>query len=143
MWSADDFWPRLRQLEQAPGPARELGVRFTAFDPEAGLVRAEMEPDERHRNMGGGVHGGVLATLADIVAGLGVIGSMDREDWTATTELNISYLRRFKRPPLQAEARALHRGLRTQVWEVEISDGAGRRMAVARLQFLCSRGGPV
>jgi uncharacterized protein (TIGR00369 family) len=120
-----------------------MDLRFTDWDMARGVLRAEMIPQDKHRNMGGGVHGGVLASLADIVAGMGVICSIGAEDWTTTTELNISYLRRFKRPPLIIEARALHRGLRTQVWEVEISDGARRRMARARLRFLCNQGGPV
>lgn len=143
MRTPEELWERLRRAEAGPGPIAELGLHFTDFDPVEGRVRAEMVPDERHRNMGGGVHGGVLATVADIVAGLGVVGTIPPEDWTTTTELNISYLRRFKRAPLVAEGRALHRGLRTQVWEVELRDGAGRRLAVARLRFLCATGGPV
>lgn len=142
MRTPEEVEARFRLAEQE-GQPRELGLRFTDWDRDAGRVRAEFHPEARHRNLGGGVHGGVLATLADIVAGAGVICSMGPEDWTATTELNISYLRRFKTAPVRAEARALHRGLRTQVWEVEISDGGGRRMAMARLQFLCNQGARV
>lgn len=143
MRTPEEIEARLRQAEGAPGPIRDLGLRFTGYDLEAGWVRAEMVPEDRHRNMGGGVHGGVLASLADIVAGLGVVCSIGPEDWTTTTELNISYLRRMKKPPLMIEARALHRGLRTQVWDVDIQDAAGRRMARARTSFLVNQGGRV
>jgi uncharacterized protein (TIGR00369 family) len=139
----EEILERLKHAEEDPGPIQDLGVRFVGHDIPEGWVRAEMDPQPRHRNMGGGVHGGVLASLADIVAGLGVVCSIGVEDWTTTTELNISYLRRMKRAPLTIEARALHRGLRTQVWGVEIQDAAGRRMAEARLRFLVNAGGRV
>lgn len=143
MRTPEEIRARLDAAEARPGPLRDLGLKFTDFDLEAGRVRAEMTPEDRHRNIGGGVHGGVLASLADIVAGLGVICSIGPDDWTTTTELNISYLRRMKTPPLLVEAVAVHRGLRTQVWQVEIHDSAGRRMAVARTRFLVNQGGRV
>lgn len=143
MRTTEEVEARLRLAEKDPGPVRDLGLRFVGYDFVEGWVRAEMEPQDRHRNMGGGVHGGVLASLADIVAGLGVVCSIGPEDWTTTTELNISYLRRMKRAPLTIEARALHRGLRTQVWDVDIHDAAGRRMARARTRFLVNQGARV
>lgn len=120
-----------------------LGLRFTAVDMAAGMVRAELDPRDDQKNQGDSVHGGILALLADVVAGAGVICTIPEEDWCATTELNISYLGRMRKPPVTIEARALHRGGRTHVWEVDVTDGRGRPMARARVSFLLSRGAPV
>ncbi len=143
MRTLEDIQARLKDAENSPGLVAEMGVEFVEIDIESGFIRAEMTPEAKHLNMGGGVHGGVLASLADVVAGLGVICSIPEEAWTTTTELNISYMRRMKKPPLSIEGRALHRGLRTQVWEVDIKDQAGRHMARARLRFMVSVAGRV
>jgi 1,4-dihydroxy-2-naphthoyl-CoA hydrolase len=69
------------------------------------------------------VHGGVFATLADAI--------------TITEGRAISSQTSFLRPITQgtihATARRRHRGRTTAVWEVDITDDAGRLCALVRL----------
>ncbi len=117
-----------------------LGLRFLETRASEGRFVAELDPGPDQKNQAGGVHGGMLALLADVVAGAGVICSIPDQDWCTTLELGISYLGRFREPPLRIEARALHRGGRTQVWEVAFADASGRNLAKARLTFLVTQG---
>jgi uncharacterized protein (TIGR00369 family) len=135
----------LEKLQARPIPPAfsGLGFAFQSVDLRAGVVCATMRPDEGLRNQTGSVHGGVLAYIADVMAGAGVIASIPDEDWCTTLDLNISYVRRFRTPPLVAEARAVHRGGRVHVWEVEFKDGKGRTLSKARATFLVARGAPV
>ncbi|KNE66393.1 hypothetical protein AMAG_11535 [Allomyces macrogynus ATCC 38327] len=50
-------------------------LAFTRFDKDQGVLVAEIEVEERHANAYGNVHGGVLATLIDIVSSFAVIES--------------------------------------------------------------------
>ena len=69
------------------------------------------------------VHGGVFATLADAL--------------TVTQGRAISSQTSFLRPitegTIHAAARRRHRGRTTSVWEVDITDDAGRLCALVRL----------
>lgn len=142
--SDDEAMAKLASRFQARPMLQELDLELTSIELVEGRVVCTIaDPSERIRNQGGSVHGGVLALLADVVAGCGVICSIAEEDWCATTELNITYLRRFRTPPLTIEARALHRGARVHSWAVSFRCGRERLVAEARVGFLIGRGGPV
>ena len=73
------------------------------------------------------VHGGVFATLADAL--------------TVTEGHAISNQTSFLRPitdgTIHAHARRRHRGRTTAVWEVDVTDDAGRLCALVRVTAAC------
>jgi uncharacterized protein (TIGR00369 family) len=69
------------------------------------------------------VHGGVFATLADAIT-----ISEGRPISSQT-----SFLRPITEGTIHAAARRRHRGRTTSVWEVDITDDAGRLCALVRL----------
>ena len=80
------------------------------------------------------VHGGVYAAMAESLASTGTAVVVMGEGKVA---MGISNLTSFMRPittgTVYAEARAKHRGRTTWVWDVRMSDDAGRSCAVARV----------
>jgi 1,4-dihydroxy-2-naphthoyl-CoA hydrolase len=96
-----------------------LGVELThVADDEA---RGRLLVDERHLHPGRAVHGGVWVAFADTVAAWGTRRNLpDGHDFT-TVELKTNVLSPARAgDELLATARPLHRGRRTQVWEVRI-----------------------
>jgi uncharacterized protein (TIGR00369 family) len=102
-----------------------------------GYCRVILHTGPRTRGgVGGSVHGGILATLVDIVtigAVASAIGPSDMMNGTA--ELNISYLRPALGPIVVAEGHVLKKGRSLAVVDAECSDGQGRLFAKGRVQY--------
>jgi len=86
-------------------------------------IRARLPVTDGLRQPLGLVHGGVFATLADAL--------------TVTEGRAISNQTSFLRPitegTIHAHARRRHRGRTTAVWEVDVTDDAGRLCALVRV----------
>lgn len=63
--------------------------------PSEGRIEAEIEVQEHHLNEGGVVHGGVLATMLDVVMGSAVVSLIDLDggEWCATQTLTTDFIR--------------------------------------------------
>lgn len=86
--------------------------------------------------VGGSVHGGILATLVDVVTIGAVASAIGPNDvMNGTAELNISYLRPALGARVVAEGRVLKKGRSLAVVDAECSDGAGRLFAKGRVQY--------
>ncbi|WP_245602505.1 PaaI family thioesterase [Solirubrobacter soli] len=85
-------------------------------------VRAQVPVTDQLKQPLGLVHGGVYATIADIL--------------TAHTGRAVSNQTSFLRPitggTIHATARRRHGGRTTEVWEVDITDDQGRPCALVR-----------
>ena len=116
---------------------------LTAFDRFYGLelievgeqlVRARVEVQDRHRQPFGLVHGGLYATIAESMAVAGTARAVSAEGRAATgLSTQTSFLRPITSGRIDATARPRHRGRTTWVWEVEISDAAGRLCVLSRV----------
>ncbi len=80
------------------------------------------------------VHGGVYASIAESLASMATAMAVV-EDGKAAMGLSnaTSFLRPITEGTVHATARRLHRGRSTWVWDVEITDDAGRRCALTRM----------
>lgn len=81
----------------------------------------------------GGVHAGVVETLASVGAALDAAA---RGQSVVGLENQTSFLRAVREGTLRAVARPLARGRRTQVWEATITDAEGRAVATGRVRLL-------
>ena len=116
---------------------------LTAFDRLYGLelielgdelVRARVEVRDRHKQPAGLVHGGLYATIAESMAVAGTARGVSADGRVATgLSTQTSFLRPITGGHIHAHARPLHRGRSTWVWEVEISDAAGRLCVLSRV----------
>ncbi len=66
-----------------------LGFKINKI--EAGLIEGELKIEPQHRQQIGFLHGGVIATLADLVAGFASYSLVGNTQTVVTVELKISY----------------------------------------------------
>ena len=119
-----------------PGWAREMGIVITSVTPDA--VTAELEVAEKHLQGYGIVHGGVHAGLIETLASIGAaVVAMPRGQRVVGLENNTSFIRAVRAGRLRAEARPVTRGRSSQVWEAWIRDAEGKLVAQGRVRLLC------
>ncbi|MDQ3676919.1 MAG: PaaI family thioesterase [Actinomycetota bacterium] len=97
-------------------------------------VRAQVPVEDKIRQPFGLVHGGVMTAIAETLASVGTAVAVVPEGNSA---LGLSNQTSFLRPIVDGTVHALatrrHRGRTTWVWDVEISDDAGRLCALSRM----------
>ena len=97
-------------------------------------VRATVPVRDELKQPMGLVHGGVFASIAESLASLATALAVAGEGKQA---MGLSNATSFMRPitvgTVHATARRIHRGRTTWVWDVEITDDAGRRCAMTRM----------
>ena len=113
------------------GMANAIGIELKVLTPEK--VVATMPVDDRTRQPFGILHGGASAALAETVASIGAYLNVDGERQAAVgVELNANHLRPKSEGSVTATATPLHRGRRTQVWDIRIEDEQGRLVCASR-----------
>jgi uncharacterized protein (TIGR00369 family) len=133
---------RLAQLQEAgagflPGL---LGIEFDGV--ENGTVRAHLDLRQEHFAPNGYVHAGTLVALADTAAGYGCLLNLPEGGTGFTTiELKTNFMRSAREGRIGCEARLVHGGRTTQVWDATVSDAEGRLMALFRCTQLVLRAG--
>ncbi|WP_419913434.1 PaaI family thioesterase [Hoeflea sp.] len=85
----------MKVIRDQTGTQRTLGY---VVEIDAGVARVVLDIDERHINRGDSLHGGVIATMLDAVAGYTVSLSVDGKSlyYTSTLSLTVNYLSRFQ-----------------------------------------------
>ena len=85
----------------------------------------------------GTVHGGLLATFADVAAATALTGVVDYAKFIqVTTDMHIRYFRQPKSGPLTARATLVHRGRQILSAECVIHDAEGRDLARATATYM-------
>jgi 1,4-dihydroxy-2-naphthoyl-CoA hydrolase len=83
------------------------------------------------------VHGGVHASIVETLCSVGAaIGALPSGKTTVGLENSTSFLRAARGGKLVGRARPVHRGQRTQAWEVEIRDDSGELVAIGRVRMM-------
>lgn len=124
--------------------AEEFDIaRVRGFDALLGLELLEVGDDavsarlavrDELRQPFGVVHGGVLAAVAETLASVGTAVAVVPDGNGAMGMSNsTSFLRPIADGAIHARAQRRHRGRSTWIWDVELSDDAGRRCALARV----------
>jgi uncharacterized protein (TIGR00369 family) len=113
----------------------ELGIR-TVPSAEADLVM-EMDCTPQRVNIRGGLQGGLIATLVDVVAGMASLSGCPNGHVPTTTNLAVTFLASIQTGPARAEARIVRRGRRSIVVQVDVRDAGNDRLAaVSTVSFL-------
>jgi uncharacterized protein (TIGR00369 family) len=97
-------------------------------------VRAHVVVRDDLKQPMGLVHGGVFASIAESIAsGATHLGVASEGQSAQGLSNQTSFLRPILDGTIHAVGRRKHRGRTTWVWEVEISDDAGRLCALVRM----------
>jgi 1,4-dihydroxy-2-naphthoyl-CoA hydrolase len=97
-------------------------------------VHAQVKVRDELRQPAGLVHGGVFASIAETMASMATWMAVHDQGQAAQGLSNqTSFLRPIVDGTIHAAARRRHKGRTTWVWEVEITDDAGRLCALVRM----------
>jgi 1,4-dihydroxy-2-naphthoyl-CoA hydrolase len=111
---------------------RLYGLELIDVNPERALAQVEVRDELKQPY--GVVHGGVYAALAESLASIATAVAVRAEDRIALGLSNqSSFLRPITEGTIHAVATVKHRGRTTWVWEVEMSDDAGRLCVLTRM----------
>lgn len=124
------------QINASRGGFNEtLGLRFLRVT--ADEVVAEVPVGPHLLQPYGLVHGGVHATIVETLCSVGAaIHALPSGKTTVGLENSTSFLRATRGGRLVGRARPVHRGRRTQVWEVEIRDDDDALVATGRVRLM-------
>jgi uncharacterized protein (TIGR00369 family) len=130
----------LAQLQEMGSSGFPGLIGIDVYEAGAGFVRARLELHEKHQAPNGYLHAGVVVGLADSAAGYGCILNLPGGATGFTTiELKTNFLRSAWEGTIECEARQLHAGRTTQVWDANVTDAEGRTMALLRATQLILR----
>ncbi len=120
-----------------PPPIVNL-MNMQAVSAEVGKVTFTCEPNESHYNPIGTVHGGLVCTLLDSVAGCAAQTTLPKGQAYTSLEIKVSYLR-----PVMADSGTLTAvgivtkpGRRAAFVDATVSDAQGRLVATASSTLL-------
>ena len=109
-----------------------IGIRFTAFDGEK--ITGQIEIADHHLQPGGIVHGGVYISIAETIAGAGSTLLVNSEGKTALgSTINSQHIAPLKGGVITATAELLHKGIFKHIWDVKITDQAGKLISISRV----------
>ncbi|MGA7624238.1 MAG: PaaI family thioesterase [Candidatus Acidiferrales bacterium] len=123
----------MRSRLQESNTAKQFG--FVLVEAQRGKVVLRMNVNERHLQVHGVVHGGVLAALADTAGGLATHMACPHGTRVATIEMKINYLEAVEGGYVIAEAKLVRIGRHIAVVDCDLHDGAGLLVSKALMTF--------
>lgn len=109
-----------------------IGIEFTSV--EAELIKARTPVRAELLAPNGYLHAGTVVSIADTLCGYGTIVNLPEGATGFTTiELKSNFLGTAREGAVLCEARPVHLGRTTQVWDAEVANEAtGRKIATFR-----------
>jgi uncharacterized protein (TIGR00369 family) len=131
-----ELFRALRERVAASGFHSWAGMEVV--DASAGEVTIAMDVLDRHVNLQGLVHGGMLAILADTACGLSIRSAIEPGRLHVTTDLDVHYLAPARPGRLFGHGKAIKVGRSLAFAEASVEDGEGRLLARAQSRFSVS-----
>ncbi len=116
------------KIDWNTGLVAHLGMEFLEVTPER--IVARLKVTEELLTTTNTVHGGTLMAFADTVGAAGTVANLVEGQSTATLESKTNFLAACRSGYLRAEAKPIHKGRRTHVWETRITDEAGKLLSI-------------
>lgn len=108
-----------------------LGFEIT--DIEAGVVQGSLQLEEKHRQQFSILHGGVVSTVADIVAGFAAYTLAPADKDVVTAEIKISYFKPGRGQSIRARGEVIKPGRNVIFVEAEVwSNNDGEEKLIAK-----------
>jgi 1,4-dihydroxy-2-naphthoyl-CoA hydrolase len=110
---------------------RAIGIEMTEVTGHS--LKGRMPVDHRTRQPGGVLHGGASVAFAETLASWGASFTVDPQtSYCVGMEINANHVRPVADGWVYGEATPLTRGRTTQVWDIRITDAAGKLVCVSR-----------
>ncbi|KAB2969616.1 hotdog fold thioesterase [Zoogloea sp.] len=98
------------------------------------FLRGRMPVDQRTRQPAGALHGGVSVAFAETLASWSAAHVVDPAKYHCVgQEINANHVRAVTGGWVYGEARPLHLGRTTQVWEIRITNEEGKLVCISRM----------
>jgi len=109
-------------------------LAFRWLEAGNGRVCGRFEVTAKHFSPHGYLHGATIVALADSACGFGCLASLpEGVHGFATGELKTNFIGTVREGHVSCEARLVHAGRTTQVWDAEIrSEATGKTIALFR-----------
>lgn len=127
----NEFWDTVKTGGALPAAARTLGWELVSSDTEEGTVEVAFNADERFLNPVGVIQGGFIAAMLDDTLGPALVSTLARGQFAPTADLHVQFLRPAKPGRLTGRGRIVRRGKNIAFLAGELSDEAGKVVAVA------------
>ena len=115
---AADLETRIRRKLERQHFMHLIGANLTAIT--SGRVEAELALQQQHQQQRGFAHGGLVATMADLVAGFAAVTLIPDNYGLVTADLRVSYLHPGVGQRLRAIGWVLKAGRRLHFCEAEV-----------------------
>jgi len=116
------------KVEWNTGLIKHLGIELLEVTPDRVLARLKV--DECLMTVTGTIHGGTLMAFADTIGAAGTAANLVEGQRTATLESKTNFIAGCRSGFVQAEAKPIHKGRRTHVWETRITDENGKLLSI-------------
>jgi len=114
---------------------KNLGIEFTEIGDD--YIIAKMPVIEKTKQPYGILHGGASCVLAESLGSTAAALSMDSEKkYPVGIEINANHLSSPTEGFVYAKAMPVHIGGSTSVWNIDITDDAGKRVCYSRFTAL-------
>ncbi|SIT78709.1 PaaI family thioesterase [Pontibacter indicus] len=113
-----DFRADIKEKLERQEFMKLMGFEVTKI--EEGRVEGELLLEQKHKQHKGFAHGGVIATLADIVAGFAAASLVPKGHHVVTAELKVSYFHPGVGDKLLAKGFVLKQGRKLNFCEAEV-----------------------
>ncbi len=121
-----------RRMRQS-NAIRLFGFELLAIEPGRAVMRLRIR--QRHHQIHGVVHGGVIAALADTAGAMACYLALPRGTRLATVEMKINFLEAVSAGAVQAEGKMLRKGNTFTVSECEIRDAKNLLVSKSLLTY--------
>jgi uncharacterized protein (TIGR00369 family) len=113
-----DFEQDIREKLERQEFMKLIGFNVTKI--EVGRVEGELDLEQRHKQHKGFAHGGIIATIADIVAGFAAVSLVPKDYHVVTAEIKVSYFNPGVGNKLIAKGYVIKQGRKLNFCEAEV-----------------------
>ena len=117
--------------------SEHIGMEFTKIGED--YIQGRLKVTEKVRQPFGLLHGGASVALAESLGSIGANLIIDPSKFHCVgLDINANHLRGVREGYVYGEARPLHIGKTTQVWEIKLTDDTGKLVCISRLTMAVS-----
>jgi 1,4-dihydroxy-2-naphthoyl-CoA hydrolase len=112
-----------------------MGIEY--LEASAGYIKAKMPVDKRNMQPFGLLHGGATIALAETLGSFGSALLVDTDKYDVVGQhMSANHLRSAQNGFVFGEARIIHQGKQTHVWNIDIKDEKNRLISVCRFTVM-------
>lgn len=109
-----------------------IGMEFTKIGDD--FIEGRLKVSEKVRQPFGLLHGGASVAFAESLGSIGANLVIDPSKFYCVgLDINANHVRGIRDGFVYGDARPLHIGKTTQVWEIKLTDEAGKLICISRL----------